>query len=249
MKIAVILRGHKRNWEYTKENIISCFQQLPHKVDYYVAVWENNSNLSLMLNDFPKDQLKTFLSTARDQNFTDGPNSGPAYHNRCLMPFIMAEELSSKENYDMIIDTRFDVRISLTDIPLEPVPSLSLGYFSTRVDHMDDHFFIYDRLAFRIFNTRNYFNYNVHVCHSVNIIKSQNIHEYYFDFCKRHGIGTYKISCFIAGIERPIDHFTYVKLSPHEKLTLYRELGLDPDDFENHLTSFFNDHMTNLPIT
>lgn len=247
MKVAVFLRGHKRVWEYTKQNIIEFCNSLSDHVDYYVAVWDNKKyEVGSMRYDFPSSQLKAFV-IAPDIDVNGGAFLGPPHLSSILSSYRLDEELNAKCNYDFILDTRFDVQFKkLSDITIPK--NMSIG--STIIDQrhgiyrgMEDHCFVADRITHTIWNHRFY------QCRN-QTIDTPNSHAWLMEYAKSYGITPFKIPWFKAYITRPnavnvdIDtlHAEYYDIdgpwhamTKEEKIKIINDLGCDPDEYVNQL--------------
>lgn len=243
MKIAVFLRGHKRVWEYTKHNIIDFCNGLSTHVDYYVAVWGNQTyDVSPMQFDFPESQLKAFLTVPNDTKY--GAFTGPAYLSSLLSPYRLMEELSSGKEYDLIIDTRFDVKFKkLQEISL--IEPMSLG--STIVDRdmhgmleMEDHCFVADRLSHTIWNSRLFQPSNYVV----------GSHHWMVKYANSYKLPLFNIPWFKCYIVRPhiadVDieelHQRYYELdgpwhdmSTKERVDIISRIGCHESEYSHHV--------------
>lgn len=203
MKIAVFLRGHKRIWEYTKRNILEFCNGLSDQVDYYVAVWQNYEKpeeIISMQSDFPNDRLKAFI-IATDIDINGGAGKGPAHLSSVLSSYRLVEEVCSKQKYDLILDTRFDVVFKKICNITIPSP-FTIG--STQVDQdlglykgMEDYCFVADRLVHTIWCHRVYQTHDPYR-------KLPYIgHAWFTEYAKMYGIKPYNIPWFKAYIVRP----------------------------------------------
>lgn len=240
MKVAVFLRGHKRNWEYTKTNFINFCESLSDHVDYYVAIWQNDHDLSSMVSDFPQENLKAFLPTFNDFHY--GPLEGPAFQATLLTQYKNMEEINSGQKYDFILDTRCDMSFTLLR-PIEKVKEYSLGYTTQHPDmHMDDVVFVYDNLVLPTWNCRGFYSE-----HFYKMLKQQDyfphdIHEWYFKYAIHQKINIYKIPWFMPSVVRPCQNYNNYSVEDRKKVIL--DLGLDPKDFTKHLDPIRSMHMS-----
>lgn len=245
MKVAVFLRGHKRVWEYTKQNILEFCNGLADEVHYYVAVWESKDyDVSSIQNDFPSDKLKGFIVEPNDYQY--GAFTGPAHLSSELSSFRLIEEMKSKVNYDFILDTRFDVKFKkLQDI--DRLGNMTLG--STIVDRptnygyveMEDHCYVTDRLTHTIWNSR------------LSQHKNQSLggHAWLTEYAKSYGISTFNIPWFKCYIIRPhiarmdveelsSNYYTFDgpwhTMTDQEKIQIINELGCSPTEYVNQLS-------------
>lgn len=223
MRVAVVFRGHKRNWDYVKSDLLNFFEDLSFScevLDYYVAVWKKNSNYEEMRLDFPAHRLKAFLISDRDINYT--ALTGPVYLSQLLNPLLLVEESKTK-NYDIIIETRFDMRFKKISSFALP-PKTSIGYTTAfpNIPHMDDHCFVHDRLGYSIWHN--------------NILKfprARNIHAYFMHLSNFCELKTYIIPWWICGISRPVKAWDTSDIETRRGIIL--DMGLDIDDYFKHL--------------
>ena len=159
-KVAVFLRGNRRVWNYTKENIFKFCDDLAEQVDYYVAMWcvqKSRHIVGSMGDDFKDRNLKTFKLL--DNHWDYNAWEGPAYLSSILNKEKINEELFSGVQYDAVLDTRPDVVFKqLTKIE-KPKP-WTVG--TTRLDlekvggwqGMEDHVFFSDSPTSSLFCNR-----------------------------------------------------------------------------------------------
>lgn len=109
-KIAVIIRGHRRTWDYCKPFTFSFFSMISKRVDYYVVLWNTNKDnpVESLLNDFQHRNLKVLKNISIDTEYYN-PWRGPAYLSQIAGNYIFEEECLSNKKYDLIFDTRPDV--------------------------------------------------------------------------------------------------------------------------------------------
>ena len=225
MRVAVIFRGHKRNWDYVKLEVLNFFENLRlscDSLDYFVAVWRKNSEYEDIKLDFPLDKLKGFLIV--NDNIKYNAMTGPAYLSKLLYPFLSKEELRTK-SYDVIIETRFDMWFKKRDILFKLPPKNSVGYTSVFPEismHMDDHCFVFDRLSYEQWHEA-----------LGNFEPSEDMHLFYGRIARACGFQTYIIPWWSSGIERPVQDFDKLLINDRKKVIL--DMNLDPDDFLKHL--------------
>jgi hypothetical protein len=159
-KVAVFVRGHKRTWDFHKENFFNFCDQLGDQVDYYCAVWMNKKNYSeidKMKGDFRDKRLKIFLMP--ENHWEYDAFKGPAHMSSMLNKFKLEEEVTSGVVYDAVLDTRPDVIFFSAD-PVEAPKPWHVG--STRVElesvngwqGLEDHAFFSDSPTHTLWTTR-----------------------------------------------------------------------------------------------
>ncbi len=159
-KVAVFVRGHKRTWNYNKENFFAFCDSLAEKVDYYAAIWVNRKNypdIDQMKRDFEGKNLKIFLML--ENHWEYDAFRGPAHLSTLLNKFKTQEEVVSEVPYDAVLDTRPDVVFLNYKEVKQPDP-WHMG--STRVElvpvngwhGLEDHVFFSDSPTHTLFTTR-----------------------------------------------------------------------------------------------
>jgi len=131
-RIAVLLRGHIRTWEWTKQNQFVFFNSIADKVDYYVSVWNSSHPRFLSVTKlFDVFLTKNLVAReVRDNSWSYDAWTGPADMATRLTIERLYTELREQFKYDAIFDTRFDVAFELTGSPELPLTN-SIG--TTRV--------------------------------------------------------------------------------------------------------------------
>jgi hypothetical protein len=108
--IAVFIRGHKRIWDYVKDNIFYSYDQIADNVDYYVSVWETfDLDLDKMKNDFEGRNLIAITTGPLIEHFMD-PWKSQAWLPYNLLPYKKIRE--RQVTYDAVFDQRFDVALA-----------------------------------------------------------------------------------------------------------------------------------------
>lgn len=242
MRIAIFLRGHKRNWEYTKHSLLTSFEKLAEHVDYYVAVWKNRSDLRTMIDDFPKDRLKVFFIVPNDTHYNS--LSGPAFQTSLLNKHKVLEEMKSGEKYDLIIDTRFDTELHILSELEKPQP-YSLGYSTWNpIRHMDDAIFICDNKSIDIWNARGlYSKFQADAMYTSTAVHNGyfEVHKWYYNYAEYHNLNIYQIPWLKCDIVRP--SLEYNSLPTKERQKLILEMGMELEDFSRHLDDNVNGYM------
>jgi len=106
-RIAVFIRGHKRIWDYVKDNIFYSYDQIADNVDYYVSVWETfDLDLDQMARDFEGQNLIALTTGPLMEHFMD-PWKSQAWLPYNLLPYKKIRE--REVTYDAVFDQRFDI--------------------------------------------------------------------------------------------------------------------------------------------
>lgn len=197
MKVAVFLRGHKRNWDVIKHTSLPFFEKLGDTVHYYIAVWDiNGVNTDSIALDFPKDRLKTFIKNKN--HFDYGACAGPVYQSRLLSQYKYKNELLEGK-YDLVLDTRFDVFYHnfSEDTYRKEIDNYKnrLGTTAIFPDHpvgTDDHLFLMDSKTEILWNSRNIVS-----------ILNDNTHKTFYEFAVHYEMNPYTIKWFSTIVTRP----------------------------------------------
>lgn len=108
--IAVFIRGHKRIWDYVKDNIFYSYDQIAENVDYYVSVWETfDLDLDKMKNDFEGRNLVAIMTGPLMEHFMD-PWKSQSWLPYNLLPYKKIRE--REVTYDAVFDQRFDIALA-----------------------------------------------------------------------------------------------------------------------------------------
>lgn len=106
-KIAVVLRGHVRTWDFTKEILFDRFSKLSKEIDYYFVTWDVPSlDVAKIRDDFGNRSLKDLIVVPCFDRFYY-PFSGIAW--LCQQVIDCPEYMANSHLYEAIIDTRPDV--------------------------------------------------------------------------------------------------------------------------------------------
>lgn len=209
-KIAVVLRGHKRTWDLTKEHMFEFFEKFECHVDYYVSFWNTPGvDRNQLTSDFADRNLKALVITEPSTEYIT-PWLGPAYLSNLVSGHIFQEEYLSKAPYDIIFDTRPDVAFELSDNKKMFCPKMAVG--TTRVEPvavdngggnvwqgLDDHCFIMDSTTHVIWNQRFRFT---HELQDQRPLPCGN-HSLLWEYAKVHKIESYVIPWFKCDLVRP----------------------------------------------
>lgn len=198
-KVAVFLRGNRRVWNYTKENIFTFCDGLAEQVDYYVAMWSVQKTFHVvnsMKDDFKDRNLKVF--EVLNSHWTYNAWEGPAYMSSLLNNEKINEELFSGVRYDAVLDTRPDVVFNQLDEIKQPEP-WSVG--STRLElervggwqGMEDHVFFSDSPSSSLFSNRGAYRNQ----------PGLDGHHKLLKYCDNANLTPFKITEFESKIVRP----------------------------------------------
>jgi hypothetical protein len=111
-RIAVMLRGHMRTWEYLKPAAVEFYESIAHNVDYYAASWDSSTHhdgLLRALNGL--NVIAAIVVPEHPQYYSSW--SGPAWLSYNLIPYKRVREKEVK--YDAVFDTRPDVIYQLNE--------------------------------------------------------------------------------------------------------------------------------------
>jgi hypothetical protein len=197
MKVAVFLRGHKRNWDLIKHISIPFFEKLGDTVHYYISVWDvDKVDTDSIELDFPKNRLKAFIKNKN--HFDYGACTGPIYQSRIMSQHKYQNELAEGK-YDLVLDTRFDVLYHSFDQDAYRKEIFDylhrLGSTAIFPDHnvgTDDHLFLMDSKTEIFWNSRNIVS-----------ILNDNTHKSFYEFAVHYDLNPYTIKWFSAIISRP----------------------------------------------
>ena len=116
-RIAVCLRGHIRNWNYTKDKFFYFYKEIANEVHYYYATWDLPYIESTDLNfTFNNNQVGVLVSPKTD-HYVYGSRVGPAY---------LSSHIRLVDTYDAVVDTRFDMIPVLLDGQLISIDDMTI---------------------------------------------------------------------------------------------------------------------------
>jgi len=102
MNIAVCLRGEIRTWNYIKDSVFKFYQSISERVDYYYSTWH--------VDYLDKDALdKSFEGRNLVQSHCVASGSDRNRWGALLGPALLSSNIKLNNQYDLIIDTRFDL--------------------------------------------------------------------------------------------------------------------------------------------
>ena len=217
-KVAVFLRGNRRVWNYTKENIFTFCDGLAEQVDYYVAMWcvqKSYQIVNSMKDDFKDRNLKSFqlLNNHWDYNAWEGP----AYLSAVLNKEKINEELFSGVQYDAVLDTRPDVVFKkLTKIE-KPSP-WTVGTTRLELEEvggwqgMEDHVFFSDSPTSSLFCNRLSYGNQPGVDGHLKLLK----------YCNMSNLTSCQVTGFESKIVRPTIADQYHSVPPNVDMNAAR---------------------------
>jgi len=196
-RIAVVIRGQKRVWDYVKHNIFSSYSSIADNVDYYFVTWASPVN-STIVSDFADKSLIKFLELPIDENYDLYGNQfhSPSFFAYSILPYIL------EVPYDFIFDQRTDIFLFFRDRPLIPIAESSVLYIQGGIfknshyygGQINDCGFMSDIKTYRQLSKRHLFKINKH--------KTPEAHLY--DYCVSSDILVSEYSlCFSYVIVRP----------------------------------------------
>jgi len=117
-RIAVILRGHLRTWNYIKPAVFDFWEGIATEVDYYFVTWRTPGlKVEEIKNDFKGKNLVKLLTVEIPSNDPEGliysSWGGPSWLSYNIAPYKKEREKTVK--YDAVIDTRPDILYNLVD--------------------------------------------------------------------------------------------------------------------------------------
>jgi hypothetical protein len=120
-RIAVMLRGHMRTWEYLKPAVVEFYESIAHNVDYYIATWDNSSDRSSLIRSLSGLNVIAAIVVPKQPEYYVSWG-GPAWLSYNLIPYKRVRE--KEVTYDAVFDTRPDVIYELNKgrsvIPPQP---------------------------------------------------------------------------------------------------------------------------------
>lgn len=119
-RIAVIIRGQKRIWDYVKHNHFFYHERIAENVDYYFVTWESPTNdTEGIKKSFEGRNLVKLLELPPNKSM-HGAWSAPAWMCHSIVPFL--EEREQYVKYDAVFDQRTDTVIWIQNDPFEVKP-------------------------------------------------------------------------------------------------------------------------------
>lgn len=160
-RIAVILRGDVRTWDYAKPAIFAFWESIADNVDYYFATWRTPTlNVNSLYKDFENKNLIALITL--EPGPVDKPYSGwtgPSMLCYHLVPYKRIREKTV--TYDAVFETRPDVLYTLIDGKKPIAPDHNTLFSSNLIVLTDnnrigigDHFFAMSSNVFDILSQR-----------------------------------------------------------------------------------------------
>lgn len=119
-RIAVIIRGEKRLWDYIKHNHFFYHERIAEHVDYYFVTWASATNDSEGIKkSFEGRHLVKLLELTPNKNIY-GAWYAPAWMCHSIIPYL--EEREQHVKYDAVFDQRTDTVIWIQQDPFEVQP-------------------------------------------------------------------------------------------------------------------------------
>lgn len=165
-RIAVVLRGHIRNWEYTHPAVFDFWDKIARHVDYYFVTWSHGNNLHYFERAKTKFDKRNLIYSVYFPKKDEWYNGYTAASRMCYdtIPYmkVRQEEIGK---YDAVFDTRPDVlytfrNTNLTPLIPEPNTLYTSGIFLQKCNReethvsLDDHFFMATFETFCNYNQR-----------------------------------------------------------------------------------------------
>lgn len=253
-KIAVILRGHKRTWEYTKQTIFNFFADKAEVVDYYVSWWRTGSaTYESINNDFIGKRLKACKLTDEIRQYCD-PFYSPSFLSNLLIKDIAEEELSSGQCYDLIIETRPDViHYGHTFASRWFCQDRSIGFTKINIDNgevvgLTDHCYVAKSHSLFLYNTK----VNLNIDYNFNPPLRFGHHTFYLRFMDYVKLEYWENPWFNSIIIRPtICDFekynmnSFYKSSDiwnfynkQQRIDIINKAGIPLSDYDLHLETY-----------
>lgn len=163
MKIAVVIRGHMRTWNFVKHQLFHVMEYRYKNIDWYFTTWEESLSDVAKHNlhqDFHGKNLKLYTTT------------GCLNYSSWFGPGLLCEQVTDDlmaKHYDMVVETRPDVYLDMPDDRSFPVVieknsihltgmnlvnSLVPGYELNHHFGAPDWFFIFDQQSFYTYSQR-----------------------------------------------------------------------------------------------
>jgi len=136
-RIAVILRGHIRTWEYNSSAVFKCLTKIDADVDYFISIWQTPqvkiSKLYRTFNDNNREHCIKTMIFPKPQDYAYSGWQGPAFLSNCIAPFVRLHHIENP--YDMVIDTRPDVIWNVKQGKSIIWPEKNTLYSTARTNH------------------------------------------------------------------------------------------------------------------
>lgn len=193
--IAVVIRGHKRVWDYSKHNIFAFYESISTNVDYYVTLWKTPGlDLQKMERDFDGKNLIALVTPPLYEQF-GGPWKSQSWLPYHILPYKAIREKSV--TYDVVCDQRTDEMIfGITPeyFDIEPntlysnfAPIIPYGNFDPKTitqklpfeskPHVKDYGFMADSATYDLLTHRFAMPVKPHFQDSPELMFAQYLHE------------------------------------------------------------------------
>lgn len=137
-RIAVVLRGHIRTWNYNSQAVFNFYDSIATHVDYYFITWETPIvRCSVVSDSFARagKEMQKYLQVEIPKHYYTSWG-GPAYLSLLIAPYL--REQHKVNPYDAVFDTRPDVLVARTDRPITPIAENTL--YTTSFTNLIDRF-------------------------------------------------------------------------------------------------------------
>lgn len=136
-RIAVILRGDLRTWNYAKTAIFAFWESIADNVDYYFATWRTPTlNVNSLYKDFENKNLIALITL--DPGPVDNPYNGWTGPSTLCYHLVPHKRIREKTvTYDAVFETRPDVLYTLLD-DKKPIAPDHNTLFSSNLAVLDD---------------------------------------------------------------------------------------------------------------
>ena len=120
-RVAVILRGLLRTWDYCQLPSFEFYDSLADQVDYYATTWDfTYVNKSKFENSFAGRNLVKLLYTPPNEFYYNTTYIAQAWPTYNILPYVIENEIVEK--YDAVVETRYDVLVQMQNGMLPPKP-------------------------------------------------------------------------------------------------------------------------------
>lgn len=195
-RAAVILRGHKRTWRWTKPGMLRTMDYLFKEVDYYICQWSTQSNATTA--DFDGMQVK-HAELVSEADLPDGIRAdswtAPSWQAKRCFDAIR----NSSTSYDVIIDTRTDIWMSPGPEPFRPIrpgdicsTKLLDPWPGSHLPGMEDHLYAAYPDTYDIWTRRHTLTYDIAYNHCI-----------LMRYCSDQGLEPKQLNWLTTGFIRP----------------------------------------------
>lgn len=168
MKIAILLPGHLRTWDYCRANFLENLYDRDHEIDVFVDTYYNNFRLDIYANhernfskELPNQEIQNLFNDINVVNLsieTESNNPAIDEQKRKILKIVKTLEEFPKE-YDLIVRSRFDIlvqeKVDYNSIWKETEDRPNLIYLGRgSVNGINDMFAVCRREVFGIYGNR-----------------------------------------------------------------------------------------------